>query len=39
MNIIWTSTAWKQYNSLQTEDKKLIKKINDLIKISKETDY
>ena len=32
MNIIWTSTAWKQYISLQNEDKKIIKKINDLIK-------
>lgn len=32
MNVIFTPTAWKQYTDLQKEDKKVIKRINDLIK-------
>lgn len=32
MNIVFTPTAWKQYTSWQTEDKKNIKRINELIK-------
>ena len=32
MNIVWTSIAWKQYVEMQTQDKKVIKKINEIIK-------
>lgn len=32
MNIIFTQTAWQQYTQWQTEDKKIIKRINELIK-------
>lgn len=32
MNIIFSSTAWTQYTEWQTEDKKIIKRINELIK-------
>lgn len=32
MNIIFTSTAWEQYTDWQLFDKKIIKKINSLIK-------
>ena len=32
MNIIFTPTAWQQYTQWQTEDKKIIKRINELIK-------
>lgn len=32
MNIIFSSTAWIQYTEWQTEDKKIIKRINELIK-------
>ena len=32
MNIIFTQTAWQQYTEWQTEDKKIIKRINELIK-------
>ena len=31
-NVIWTPTAWEEYLSWQTEDKKTIKRINILIK-------
>lgn len=30
-NIIWTKISWNQYKSWQVTDKKIIKKINDLI--------
>lgn len=33
MNIIFTPTAWQQYTEWQREDKKIIKRINELIKI------
>lgn len=32
MNIIFTSTAWQQYLAWQNQDKKIIKRINTLIK-------
>lgn len=32
MNIVFTPTAWEQYTGWQTEDKKMIKRINELIK-------
>ncbi len=32
MNIIFTSTAWEQYTEWQREDRKMIKRINELIK-------
>lgn len=32
MNIVWTSLSWSQYTAWQSEDKKIVKKINELIK-------
>jgi toxin YoeB len=32
MNLVWTPTAWEQYTSWQTEDRKMVKRINELIK-------
>lgn len=32
MNIIFTHTAWEQYTAWQSEDKKIVKRINQLIK-------
>ena len=32
MNIVFTSTAWQQYTEWQQEDKKMVKRINALIK-------
>lgn len=32
MNVTFTPTAWQQYLSWQTEDKKTLKRINELIK-------
>ena len=32
MNIIFTPTAWEQYTEWQQENKKIVKRINDLIK-------
>lgn len=32
MNVVFTDTAWKQYTEWQTEDKKIVKRINELIK-------
>jgi toxin YoeB len=32
VNIVFTPTAWKQYAEWQSSDKKMVKKINDLIK-------
>ena len=31
-NLIFTKTAWEQYTGWQSEDKKMVKRINDLIK-------
>ena len=32
MNIVFTPTAWEQYTGWQMEDKKMIKRINELVK-------
>ena len=32
MNVVFTSTAWQQYTEWQKEDKKIVKRINDLVK-------
>jgi toxin YoeB len=32
MNLVWTPTAWEQYTGWQAENKRMIKRINDLIK-------
>lgn len=32
MNVVFTPTAWEQYNSWLQEDKKMLKRINDLVK-------
>lgn len=32
MNIVFTPTAWEQYTDWQREDKKIVKRINELIK-------
>ncbi len=32
MNLTWTDESWQEYLSWQNEDKKVLKKINDLIK-------
>ena len=31
-NIIWTQIAWEQYSQWQTTDKRIVKRINELIK-------
>ena len=32
MNVVFTPTAWQQYTDWQKEDKKIVKRINELIK-------
>ena len=32
MNVVFTSTAWQQYTEWQIEDRKMVRRINDLIK-------
>ena len=32
MNVVFTQTAWEQYTEWQKEDKKVVRRINDLIK-------
>ena len=32
MNIIFSSTAWRQYTEWQVQDKRLVRRINELIK-------
>lgn len=32
MNVLFTPTAWEQYTDWQQEDKKIVKRINELIK-------
>ena len=32
MNVVFTPTSWEQYTEWQRNDKKIVKKINDLIK-------
>jgi toxin YoeB len=34
MRIIWTTTAWKDYLYWQSTDKKKLKRINELIKVT-----
>lgn len=31
MNIVFTPTAWEQYTEWQREDKKMVKRINELL--------
>ena len=33
MNIVFTPTAWEQYTDWQREDKKMVKRINELVNI------
>jgi len=39
MRIIFSQNSWKDYTSWQSEDKKILKKINDLIKDIQRTPY
>jgi len=39
MRIIFSKNAWEDYTSWQTEDKKILKKINSLIKDIERTPY
>jgi len=39
MRIIFSEIAWEDYTSWQIEDKKMLKKINELIKDIKRTTY
>jgi toxin YoeB len=39
MKIIFTNNSWEDYISWQSEDKKMLKKINDLIKDIRRTPY
>ena len=39
MRIIFSKNSWEDYTSWQTEDKKMLKKINDLIKDIQRTPY
>lgn len=39
MRIIFSKNAWEDYMSWQSEDKKILKKINDLIKDIQRTPY
>lgn len=32
MNVVFTETAWEQYTGWQAEDRKMVRRINDLIK-------
>lgn len=32
MNLVWTKNAWQDYSTWQENDKKILRKINDLIK-------
>lgn len=32
MNVVFTPTSWEQYTGWQIEDKKIVKRINELIK-------
>ena len=36
MNINWNHKAWKEYVEWQSKDKKIVKKINEIIKDAKE---
>jgi toxin YoeB len=39
MRIIFSKNAWEDYMSWQSGDKKILKKINDLIKVIQRTPY
>jgi len=39
MKITFSEIAWNEYLSWQSDDKKMLKKINDLIKVIKRTPY
>ena len=39
MNISWTDKSWEEYLDWQTQDKKVLKKINSLIKDIKRDPY
>ena len=39
MKITFSEIAWDEYLSWQNDDKKMLKKINDLIKVIKRTPY
>ena len=39
MNKLWSDRAWDEYLYWQQQDKKIIRKIKILLKISKETVY
>lgn len=39
MRIVFSEIAWEDYTSWQTEDKKMLKKINDLIKAIKSSPF
>lgn len=37
MNLIWNNEAWEEYVQWQKQDKKIVKKINKIIKDIKQT--
>ena len=37
MNLIWNNEAWEEYLQWQKQDKKMVKKINEIIKDIKQT--
>jgi len=39
MNLVWSSSAWNDYLYWQLTDKKILKRINELIKNSMRTPY
>lgn len=39
MKIVFSKNSWQDYHSWQSEDKRMIKKIIDLIKIIQQTSY
>ncbi len=39
MNIIFTKNSWEDYLSWQKEDKKILRKINELIKVIQRTPF
>lgn len=39
MNVVFTPTAWQQYTDWQKEDKKIVKRINDLMQKKEKSKY
>ena len=39
MNLIWNNEAWEEYVQWQKQDKKMVKKINEIIKDYDDKDY